>query len=60
MFAERHILPYFEPQKVTLMGLTPQMLQRYYNAMVKNGRLDDRGELSANTVKSTMWLSTVS
>lgn len=40
VFAERHILPYFEPQKVTLMSLTPQMLQRYYNAMVKNGRLD--------------------
>ena len=51
VFAERHILPYFEPQKVTLMGLTPQMLQRYYNVMVKNGRLDGRGGLSANTVK---------
>ena len=51
VFAERHILPYFEPQKVTLMALTPQMLQRYYNAMVKNGRLDGKGGLSANTVK---------
>lgn len=42
---------YEDSQVVTLMGLTPQMLQRYYNAMVKNGRLDGRGGLTANTVK---------
>lgn len=42
VFAERHILPYFEPLKVTLLGLTPQMLQRYYIAIVKSGRLDGR------------------
>ena len=51
MFAERRIPPYCEPRRVMLMGLTPQMLQRYCNAMVTYGRLDERGGLSADKEK---------
>ena len=51
MFAERRIPPYCEPRRVMLMGLTPQMLQRYCNAMVTYGRLDGRGGLSADKEK---------
>lgn len=51
VFAERRIPPYCEPRRVMLMGLTPQMLQRYCNAMVTYGRLDERGGLSADKEK---------
>lgn len=51
MFAREAHPAYCEPRRVMLMGLTPQMLQRYCNAMVTYGRLDGRGGLSADKEK---------
>jgi integrase len=47
----RHIVPYFSQKKIRLRQLTPMHLQDYYNHLLKEGRLDGKGGLTANSVK---------
>lgn len=49
-----HILPYFEPLKLTLNEVSPQVLQEYINCKYKRGRLDGKGGLSAKSIKLHM------
>ncbi|MDE7262822.1 MAG: site-specific integrase, partial [Oscillospiraceae bacterium] len=37
-YLEKHIRPYFSPKKLTLRKLTPQHLQEYYNAKLRDGQ----------------------
>ena len=37
-YLEKHIRPYFAPKKLTLRKLTPQHLQDYYNAKLRDGQ----------------------
>lgn len=54
--ANAHIVPYFNNSKVTLDKLTRNDLQMYVNHKYENGRRDDKGGLSAKSVKSHMVL----
>ena len=54
MTVKRHVLPYFEPLKLTLNEITPAILQEYINKKYKNGRLDGKGGLAATSVKQHM------
>lgn len=49
-----HVLSYFEPLKLTLNEVTPQILQQYVNEKHKNGRIDGKGGLSAASIKLHM------
>lgn len=38
LYLNKHILPYFEPKKLTLSNLTAQHLQGYFNTKIKEGQ----------------------
>ena len=38
LYLNKHILPYFEPKKLTLAKLTAQHLQGYFNTKIKDGQ----------------------
>lgn len=49
MIIEKHIKPYFKDLK--LQELKPAHIQQYYDFLVREGRKDGKGGLSANTIK---------
>jgi integrase len=52
IYAERHIIPYFEPLKLTLRDIKPQHIKDYYFYKYTNGRLDGKqGGLSIPSIK---------
>lgn len=52
IYAERHIIPYFEPMKLTLRDLKPQHIKEYYEHKYTRGRLDGKpGGLSIPSIK---------
>ena len=52
MYAERHIIPYFEPLQLTLRELKPQHIKDYYQHKYTAGRLDGKhGGLSIPSIK---------
>ena len=42
-YAHKHIIPYFEPMKLTLRDLSPLHIQDYYNFKYNDGRCDGKG-----------------
>ena len=38
LYLDKHIIPYFQPQKLTLSKLNAQHLQGYFNAKIKEGQ----------------------
>lgn len=52
--ATQHIFPYFEPLKLSLADVTPQVLQEYINFKYKSGRIDGKGGLSAQSIQIHM------
>ena len=52
IYAERHIIPYFEPLHLSLRDLKPKHIQEYYQFKFTNGRLDGKpGGLSIPSIK---------
>lgn len=52
IYAEKHIIPYFEPLKLTLREVKPQHIKDYYNYKYTSGRLDGKpGGLSIPSIK---------
>lgn len=52
IYAERHIIPYFEPLKLKLREVKPQHIKDYYNFKFASGRLDGKsGGLSIASLK---------
>lgn len=52
IYAERHIIPYFEPLRLSLRDLKPKHIQEYYQFKFTNGRLDGKpGGLSIPSIK---------
>ncbi len=52
IYAEKHIIPYFEPMKLSLRELKPQHIKEYYEYKYTNGRLDGKpGGLSVPSIK---------
>ncbi len=52
IYAERHIIPYFEPLKLSLRELKPKHIQDYYYCKYTGGRLDNKpGGLSIPSIK---------
>lgn len=49
--AESHIIPYFEQTKTMLKDINKEILQDYINKKAKNGRLDNKGGLSAKSLR---------
>ena len=41
IYAERHIIPYFEPKHLTLRDVKPQHIKEYYEYKYMSGRLDN-------------------
>ena len=46
-----HIIPYFEKRSIRLQDITKDILQAYINEKAKNGRIDNKGGLSAKSLK---------
>lgn len=42
IYANRHIIPYFEPKKLTVEKVTPKDIQDYYCEKATSGRLDGK------------------
>lgn len=52
IYAEKHIIPYFEPMKLSLRDIKPQHIKEYYEHKYTNGRLDGKpGGLSIPSIK---------
>ncbi|MBQ7171925.1 MAG: site-specific integrase [Clostridia bacterium] len=52
IYAERHIIPYFEPLRLSLRDLKPKHIQEYYQYKYTSGRLDNKpGGLSIPSIK---------
>lgn len=52
IYAERHIIPYFEPMKISLRDLKPKHIRDYYEYKYTTGRLDGKdGGLSIPSIK---------
>lgn len=49
--AKSHIIPYFENKKIRLQNINRNDLQMYIDEKSKNGRLDNKGGLSAKSLK---------
>lgn len=49
--AKSHIIPYFEEKKIRLQNLNKDHLQAYIDEKAKKGRLDNKGGLSAKSLK---------
>ncbi|HHY52123.1 MAG TPA: site-specific integrase [Clostridiales bacterium] len=50
-YVHKHLVPYFEAKKIKLDALTPQHIEEYYSAMLRNGRVDGKGGLSPHSIK---------
>ena len=48
---ENQICPYFREKKITLNGLTPTDIQRFYNQKLKDGKGQKGNSTSGNTVR---------
>lgn len=46
-----HIIPYFKEREIKLVAITEATLQEYIDYKSKNGRLDNKGGLSAKSLK---------
>lgn len=52
IYAERHIIPYFEPKRLTLRNIKPKDIQDYFQYKYTHGRLDGKeGGLSIPSIK---------
>ena len=52
IYAERHIIPYFEPMGLTLREVKPHHIKQYYDYKFVNGRLDGKpGGLAIPSIK---------
>lgn len=52
IYVERHIVPYFEPLKLSLRDVKPQHIMDYYHYKYTSGRLDGKdGGLSIPSIK---------
>ena len=51
IYVNRHVIPYFEPLRLTLQELTTTHLQKYANDKMRNGRKDGKGGLSLVSVQ---------
>lgn len=51
MLANSHIIPYFKDKKIRLQDISIDNLQAYVDEKAKNGRLDNKGGLSAKSLK---------
>ena len=51
MLANSHIIPYFRDKKIRLQDIGIDNLQAYVDEKAKNGRLDNKGGLSAKSLK---------
>lgn len=52
IYAERHIIPYFEPMRLKLREVKPHHIQEYYQYKFTSGRLDNKpGGLSIPSLK---------
>lgn len=52
IYAERHIIPYFEPLNLSLRDVKPKHIQEYYQYKYSTGRLDGKpGGLSIPAIK---------
>ena len=49
--AKAHIIPYFKGKKLCLQDITKENLQCYIDEKSRNGRLDNKGGLSAKSLK---------
>ena len=49
--ANAHIIPYFKARKATLQSITRTELQQYFNEKGRNGRIDGKGGLAAQTLR---------
>lgn len=49
--AYTHIIPYFEESKLSLHGITVNVLQEYIDTKAKCGRIDNKGGLSAKSLR---------
>ena len=49
--ANSHIIPYFEQKKTRLQDVKKEILQAYIDEKSKSGRLDNKGGLSAKSLK---------
>lgn len=51
IYAEKHIIPYFEPKKLSVRDVKPQHIKEYYEYKYRNGRLDGKpGGLSIQAI----------
>ena len=52
IYAEKHIIPYFESKKLSLADIKPQHIKEYYEHKYASGRLDGKpGGLSIASIK---------
>lgn len=52
IYAERHIIPYFDPMKLSLRDVKPKHIKDYYDFKYTSGRLDGKpGGLSIPSIK---------
>ena len=52
IYATKHIIPYFEPMKLSLRDLRPQHIKNYYEFKYVHGRMDGKdGGLSIASIK---------
>lgn len=42
IYAERHIIPYFEPKKLSIRDVRPHHIKEYYDYKYRDGRLDGK------------------
>ena len=51
-YTEKHIIPYFAEQKLTLTQLAPRHFVAYYDHEFRRGRVDGAGGMSIRSIKS--------
>ena len=51
IYIHKHIIPYFEPLKLTLENVTPKHIRDYYEYKFKNGRKDGKGGLNVQSIR---------
>ena len=61
IYIHKHIVPYFEPLKLTLDSVTPKHIRDYYEHKFRNGRKDGKGGLNVQSIrKHSMVLKQIS
>ena len=50
IYVNKHIIPYFEPLKLTLDKITPKHIRDYYEHKFRNGRKDGKGGLNVQSI----------